>query len=103
MKQDIIAEIAETNLLRTIINNVAKNSKDEDLKDLEQDLYLELLEKDEELIEYLYENDQLNFFLTKMVTNNINSKTSRFYYNYKKHKANQISIDEYKETADSQN
>lgn len=100
MKQDIIAEIAETNLLRTIINNVAKNSKDEDLKDLEQDLYLELLEKDEELIEYLYENDQLNFFLTKMVTNNINSKTSRFFYNYKKHKTNQISIDEYKETSD---
>lgn len=100
MKQDIIAMIAETNLLRTIINNVAKNSNDEDLKDLEQDLYLELLEKDEELIEYLYENDQLNFFLTKMVTNNINSKTSPFYYRYKKNKLKQTSIDEYKETAD---
>lgn len=94
MKQNIIKTIAETNLLRTIINNVAKNSKDEDLKDLEQDLYLELLEKDEELIDYLYENDQLNFFLTKMVTNNINSKTSPFYYRYRKYKRQEVQIDD---------
>lgn len=86
MKQDVIRMIAEKNMLRDIITNVAKNNKDEDLKDLEQDLYLELMEKDDELIDFLYNNDQLNYYMTRMVMNNINSKTSRFYYIYKKNK-----------------
>lgn len=102
MKQAIISNVAKTKLLSDIIHNVAKDNNDQDLKDLEQDLYIELLEKDDELIEYMFENNQLNYFLTKMVVNNINSNTSRYYYRYKKNKLNQMPIDDYKETADNQ-
>ena len=94
MKQAVIAQIAKSKVLSDIIHNVAKDTKDEYLKDLEQDLYVELLEKDDELIEYLYENNQLNYFLTKMVVNNINSNTSRFYYKYRKRKTKEVSIDD---------
>lgn len=102
MKQAVIKKIAESNLLSDIIKNVAKDSNDVDLADLEQDLYVELLEKDEDLIDYLYENNQLNYFLTRMVTNNIHSKTSRYYYRYKKNKLKQTTLDDYKETAENQ-
>ena len=101
MKQSIINSICKSNTLKTIIANIAKDSTDDDLQDLEQDIYLELLTKDEETIENLFYSGQLNYYLTRMVINNINSKTSRYYYRYKKNKAKNIPLDEWKETADS--
>lgn len=94
---DIIGYIAEHNVLRGIIKNIAKNSNDEDLIDLEQDIYMTLLLKSPETIEELYDKQQLKYYLTRLVINNINSKTSRWYYLYKKNKAKQISMDEYQE------
>lgn len=101
MKQRIIERLANEKTIRTIIQNVAKDSNDPDLDDLEQDIMLELLEKDEELIDSLDEKGQLNYFITRMVMNNIMSKTSRFYYMYKKDNLKNVPIDEYKETADN--
>lgn len=101
MKQRIIERLANEKTIRTIIQNVAKDSNDPDLDDLEQDIMLELLEKDEELIDSLDEKGQLNYFITRMVMNNIMSKTSRYYYIYKKDSLKNVPIDEYKETADN--
>lgn len=100
MKQSIINKIAQDRMVETIVANVAKDTTDEDLTDLCQDIYLALMEKDEETIEDLYINKQLNFYVTRMVINNIDSSTSRYFYNYKKNKLKQISMDDYKETAD---
>lgn len=100
MKQNIINKIAQDRMVETIVANVAKDTTDEDLADLCQDIYLALMEKDEETIEELYANKQLNFFVTRMIINNIDSSTSRYFYNYKKNKLKQISMDDYKETAD---
>lgn len=90
----IIEKIATEKLVETIISNVAKNVTDEDLVDLAQDVYLTLMEKDEELLMGIYERGQMNYYLTRIVLNNINSKTSRFYYLYKKNKAKETSIDD---------
>ena len=100
MKQNIINKIAQDRMVETIVANVAKDTTDEDLTDLCQDIYLALMEKDEETIEDLYTKKQLNYYVTRMVINNIDSSTSRFYYIYKKNKLKQISMDDYKETAD---
>lgn len=100
MKQSIINKIAQDRMVETIISNVTKNNGLEDYKDLANDIYLELLEKDEEVIDNLYEKGNLNFYITRMVLNNVDSKTSRFYYKYIKNKLKQISMDDYKETAD---
>lgn len=91
---DIIAKIAKDKTLDTIIHKIAKNNTDEDLNDLSQDLLETLLLKDPDYIEELYEKGQMNFFLTRLVINNINSRTSRFYYKYRKNKGKQTSIDE---------
>ena len=100
MKQNIINNIAKDRMVETIVANVAKDTTDEDLTDLCQDIYLALMEKDEETIEDLYTKKQLNYYITRMVINNIDSSTSRYFYNYKKNKLKQISMDDYKETAD---
>lgn len=84
MKYKIIKKLAEEKTIETIINNIAKTN-DDTLQDLAQMLYLDLLEKKDETIITLYEEKKLQYFLTRMVINSINSKTSRYYYLYKKY------------------
>lgn len=81
-KHEIIEQLAKDKIVEGIIDNI--NNKDPDLEDLKQDIYVELLLKDDQLIEQLYEDNKLRYFITKMVTNNIKSKTSPYYYQYKK-------------------
>lgn len=84
MKYKIVEKIAQEKTIETIIKNVAKTD-DDTLQDLAQMLYLDLLEKNDETIISLYEEKKLQYFLTRMVINSINSKTSRYYYLYKKY------------------
>lgn len=84
--QRIVERIAKEKIVENIVFNIVKNSKDEDYKDLINDIYLELLEKNEDCMEAIYDRGQINFFITRIVMNNINSKTSRFYYRYRKNK-----------------
>ena len=91
---EIINELAINKTVEQIIHNVAKT----DIEDLAQDIYLSLLEKPPELIENLFQKNQLNFFITKMVMNNIRSSTSPYYYTYLKNKEKEISIDEITDT-----
>lgn len=81
--QDIIEKLAKDRTIETIISNIAKTN-DESLNDLSQDLYIALLEKDNELINYLWDNNQMKFFITRMALNNIYSETSPYYKTYKK-------------------
>lgn len=90
----VVELIANDKILDQIINNIAKDAKDEDLNDLKQDIYLELLEKNEEWLFGIYERGQMNYYLTRIVLNNINSKTSPFYYRYRKYKRQEVQIDD---------
>lgn len=86
-----VEKIARDKILEKIIKNVARQP-DDDLEDLKQDLLLYLLELDEDFLWEMIYNGQINYYLTRIVLNNVNSSTSRYYYNYKKHKNNTISI-----------
>ena len=79
-KQHIIQLIAKEKKVEEIISNVMKTQLDDNLIDLAQDIYLTLLEKDDKLIEDLYNKNQLIFYLTRIVINNLKSTTSQFYY-----------------------
>lgn len=85
MKYKIIEKLAKEKTIETIIKNVVKNDDDDTLKDLSQMLYEDLLMKDNDMIVNLYETKKLQYFLTRMVLNSINSKTSRYYYTYTKY------------------
>lgn len=93
----VVELIVKDKILDQIINNIAKDAKDEDLNDLKQDIYLELLEKNEDWLYGIYERGQMNYYLTRIVLNNINSKTSPFYYRYRKYKRQEVQIDDTEE------
>lgn len=92
-KYNIIDEISKDKLVEEIAYNIGDRG-DEDLKDLVQDIYINLMEKEDSLIENLYSTNQLKFYIVKMVVNNIHSKNSPYYTKYKKDKINKVKIEE---------
>ena len=92
-KQEIIQEISKDKIVEEIVYNIGSKG-DEDLKDLIQDIYINLLEKEDNLIETLYNTNQLKYFIIRMVVNNIHSKNSPYYTKYKKDKINKVKIEE---------
>lgn len=98
-KQDIIEELARNKAIEAIISNVTKCHRPEH-EDLAQMLYVDLLSKPDDLIQELYARNSLQYFLARMVTNSINSKTSRFYYLFGKYNSLASNIDDYREDTD---
>ena len=92
-KYKIIDEISKDKVVEEIVYNIGSKG-DEDLKDLVQDIYINLLEKEDDLIETLYSTNQLKYFIIRMVVNNIHSKNSPYYTKYKKDKINKVKIEE---------
>ena len=92
-KYKIIDEISKQKIVEEIVYNIGDRG-DEDLKDLIQDIYINLLEKEDNLIETLYNTNQLKFYIIRMVVNNIHSKNSPYYTKYKKDKINKVKIEE---------
>ena len=92
----IINEIANNGLVEEIINGVSysKFENTENIKDLAQDIYLQLLQMDNTKINELYFKKQLHFWVTRIITNNIHSKTSPYYYQYKKVQRQSVSIED---------
>ena len=92
-KYNIIDEISKNKIVEEIVYNIGDRG-DEDLKDLIQDIYINLLEKEDDLNKTLYNKNQLKNFIIRMVVNNIHSKNSPYYTKYKKDKINKIKIEE---------
>lgn len=90
--------IAKERMVEQICSNIAKSADcDDTLKDLSQEIYLDLLSKDEEKIINLYETNQIRFFVVRMVTNNLFSKNSPFYQTFKKNTNVTVDIDNFKD------
>ena len=80
-----IHEIAENHIVEKMISKIA-NASDVRLgflRDLAQDIYLILLEQ-QDRIENMPTTEQL-LYIQRVVFNNLKSKTSRYYYNYKRY------------------
>ena len=81
-------------MVEQICSNIAKSADcDDTLKDLSQEIYLDLLSKDEEKIVNLYETNQIRFFVVRMVTNNLFSKNSPYYQVFRKNNNATVDID----------
>ena len=97
-KNEIVSIIAKERMVEQICSNIAKSADcDDTLKDLSQEIYLDLLSKDEEKIVNLYETNQIRFFVVRMVTNNLFSKNSPFYQTFKKNTNATVNIDNFKD------
>lgn len=95
-KNEVISVIAKEKMVETAIANIAKTNSDV-LNDLSQEIYLDLLEKDEQKIVKLYETNQIRFFVVRMILNNLFSKNSPFYQTFKKNANLTVDIDNLKD------
>lgn len=91
-KQTIIETLAKERRVEALVENIAHHSLTADLKDLCQMVYLILLEYDESKLQDLWENDQMNFFLARIIINQYRSSNSPFHSIYRKYQERSISI-----------
>lgn len=70
--------------MEALVENIAHHSLTADLKDLCQMVYLILLEYDDAKILDLWENDQINFFLARIIINQYRSSNSPFHALFRK-------------------
>ena len=80
---EIVEILAKQREVEKMIKNIS-NGRSFDptaLDDLAQDIYMSLLNKGEKLIE-VYEQGHINFYLSRIVCNNIISSTSQYYRRY---------------------
>lgn len=80
---EIIDWLAKDRTVERLIENISKKKlTDSHLDDLAQDIYIALLEKPPALILQLYEKNEINFYIARMVVNNLRSNLSPYYYKY---------------------
>ena len=83
-KYDVLDIIAREHLVDRIVTKLLSSSKNpfDCPEDLIQDVYLLLLQKDDNLIVNLYNKDEIGFYLLKIVRNQLLSKNSPYYTKY---------------------
>ena len=79
---EIIEDIQKEGMIECIARNIKVT--DDYYDDFVQDMYLTLLEYDNEKLNEIYSKNQLKFFATRICLNNWNSSTSPFYCKYKR-------------------
>lgn len=83
-KAHIIETLAQEKRVEALVENIAHHSLTADLKDLCQMVYMILLEYDEAKLQDLWENDQMNFFLARIILNQYRSSNSPFHTIFRK-------------------
>lgn len=83
-RQTIIETLARERRVEALVENIAHHPLTDDLKDLCQMVYLILLEYDETKLLDLWENEQMNFFLARVIINQYRSHNSPFYAIFRK-------------------
>lgn len=93
-KNQIIEKLYKENFIQSVIKKYTTKLSFEDEEDVSQEIYLILLEMPEEEIVQLFNNNQLNFYIVKIIKNQLLSTTSKVFKLYLKNKINTISINE---------
>ena len=83
-KTEIVEAIAKDRMVETMVTNIAHKPMSADLQDLSQMVYLILLEYDEQKIQDLWINNQMHFFIARIIINQYNSDNSPFHTIFRK-------------------
>lgn len=82
--REIINELAKNCVVEKFVKKYTEFVNNPYIEDLVQDIYISLMEKDASFIQNLYKKNELDFFIIKMIKNNLYSNTSPFYKKYQK-------------------
>ena len=80
--REIIDKLAKNSVVEKLVRKYTDFVNNPYIEDLIQDIYVSLMEKDASFISGLYKKDELEFFIMKMIKNNLYSNTSPFYKKY---------------------
>ena len=80
--EEVVERVAKEGWVEECIKTVSGGVWRSEYNDLVQDVLVELL--DQEKIVSLYQKNQLKFYIMRIVRNNLQSSTSRFYYKYRR-------------------
>ena len=89
-KADIIETLARQKRVETMVENIAHHELTADLNDLCQMVYLVLLEYDESKLQDLWEHNEMDFFLARVILNQYRSNNSPFHYTIRKFKERSV-------------
>lgn len=91
-KNQIITEIARKKMVEAMVQNIAHQSLTPDLKDLCQMVYLILLEYEEQKLQDLWQNNQMPYFLARIIINQFRSSNSPFHTIFRKFQEKSVDI-----------
>ena len=80
--EEVVERVAKEGWVEECIRTVTGGVWRSEYSDLVQDVLIELL--DQEKIVGLYQRGQLRYYVMRIVRNNLQSSTSRFYYRYRR-------------------
>ncbi len=80
--REVVEEIARSKLIQECILIVTGGVWRAEYDDLVQDVLIELL--DQEKIVDLYKKGELKYYVVRVIRNNLQSCTSRFFYRYRR-------------------
>ena len=83
-KESIIETIARERRVETMVARIARQPLTSDLEDLCQMVYLVICEYEEGKLQDLWEHNQINFFIARIILNQYRSRNSPFYKIYRK-------------------
>lgn len=95
-KNEVIEELSKEGIVEKIVYKLLSSSKNrfDAPDDLIQDIYLLLMEKEDELVISLYNKNQLGFYLLKIARNQLLSQNSPYYTKYIKFRSRSDDISE---------
>ena len=94
---EIIDQLYREQRVETMLANIAKKPVSGTLEDLCQMVYLILLEYDDAKIVDLWENNQINFFIARILMNQYRSTNSPFYKLFRKYESKATDIETLRE------
>lgn len=95
-QQSIIEQICRSGVVKEIVHNIAHfDEHEEDLQDLEQDIYIILMTKDTKAIKEIYDEGHINYYIANIAYTQLRSQTSPYYTKYKKFRQLSNNIDDY--------
>ena len=80
--EEVVELVAKEGWVEECIKTVSGGVWRSEYSDLVQDILMELL--DQEKVVSLFQKDQLRYYVMRIVRNNLQSATSRFYYRYRR-------------------
>ena len=81
--REVVERVAKEGWVEECIRTVSGGVWRSEYDDLVQDLLVEFLNQGKKIVD-LYEKDQLRYYVVRVVRNNLQSCTSRFFYRYRR-------------------